>query len=219
MMGWLADETGLEKCAANHVPLTPLSHLRARRMSLPTAPRWCGRDPPELCRLCRAGQPAGLGAGGPGVRPGDVVATLLPNIPAQAEAHFGVPACGAVLNTINTRLDADTVAYIFGHAGAKVVLCDTAFLALAEAAMDRMEGPARDDRGGGPRLCRLSGRYLTYEDLLDSGDPGAPWIMPGDEWESIAINYTSAPPGGPRAWSITIAAPIWRPPPMRSAGG
>src|SRR5690606_41583831 len=59
-----------------------------------------------------------------GVNPGDVVASLLPNIPQQAEAHFGVPACGAVLNTINIRLDAETVAYCFGHAGAKIVLCD-----------------------------------------------------------------------------------------------
>jgi fatty-acyl-CoA synthase len=191
-MGWLADETGLEKCAANHVPLTPLSHLKraADVFADRTAVVWKGTrlsyaDYAErVTRLASA--LAALG-----VRPGDVVATLLPNIPAQAEAHFGVPACGAVLNTINTRLDADTVAYVFGHAGARVVLCDTAFLALAEAALDRMEGPP-------PELIEVvdhgftaSGRYPTYEALLDSGDPGAPWIMPGDEWESIAINYTS----------------------------
>ena len=198
-MGWLADETGLEKCAANHVPLTPLSHLKraADVFADRTAVVWKGTrlsyaDYAErVTRLASA--LAALG-----VRPGDVVATLLPNIPAQAEAHFGVPACGAVLNTINTRLDADTVAYVFGHAGARVVLCDTAFLALAEAALDRMEGPP-------PELIEVvdhgftaSGRYPTYEALLDSGDPGAPWIMPGDEWESIAINYTSGTTGRPK---------------------
>ena len=198
-MGWLADETGLEKCAANHVALTPLSHLKraADVFADRTAVVWKSTrltyaDYAErVTRLASA-----LAARG--VQPGDVVATLLPNIPAQAEAHFGVPACGAVLNTINTRLDADTVAYVFGHAGAKVVLCDTAFLALAEAALARMEGPS-------PELIEVvdhgftaSGRYPTYEALLESGDPGFDWMMPGDEWESIAINYTSGTTGRPK---------------------
>ena len=75
-----------------------------------------------------------------GVASGDVVATLIPNLPAQAEAHFGVPACGAVLNTINTRLEVYTVAYIFDHGAAKVVLVDSQFLDLAEAACAEMEG-------------------------------------------------------------------------------
>ncbi len=82
---------------------------------------------------------------------------LLPNIPAQAEAHFGVPACGAVINTINTRLDADTVAYISGHGGAKILLCDTALLPLAEAAIAACKAArAPNDRGGRHRgrLCR-----------------------------------------------------------------
>jgi fatty-acyl-CoA synthase len=154
-----------------------------------------------------------------GIRPGDVVATLLPNIPAQAEAHFGVPACGAVLNTINTRLEPDTVAYIFDHAGAKIVLCDTAFLGLAEAAIAKMAGPA-------PQIIEVvdhgftaSGHYLTYESLLDQGDPYAEWLLPQDEWESIAINYTSGTTGRPKgvvyhhrgAYLATTASTIgWR---------
>jgi fatty-acyl-CoA synthase len=111
MMGWLADETGLEKCAANFVPLTPLSHLRraakvfpdrealvygTRRLSYAQYHARVSQLASALIRL--------------GIGPGDVVATVLPNIPAQAEAQFGVPAAGAVLNTINTRLDAVTVA-------------------------------------------------------------------------------------------------------------
>ncbi|HDR28319.1 AMP-binding protein, partial [Rhodovulum sp.] len=106
-MGWLSDETGLEKCAANFVPLTPLSFLNRavqvwpdREALVHGARRYTYRQYHDRSsRLASA-----LAA--MGVRPGDVVATLLPNIPAQAEAHFGVPACGAVLNTINIRLDA-----------------------------------------------------------------------------------------------------------------
>jgi fatty-acyl-CoA synthase len=129
-----------------------------------------------------------------------VVATLLPNIPAQAEAHFGVPACGAVLNTINTRLDVDTVSYIFSHGEAKVVLVDTQFLDLAEAAVGRLDGDAPkiievpDAHAGFP----ASGRHDTYEDVLAAADPAYEWIMPEDEWESLALNYTSGTTGRPK---------------------
>ncbi|MCH8465150.1 MAG: AMP-binding protein, partial [Roseinatronobacter sp.] len=134
-MGWLDDETGLEKCAANHVALTPLSHLRR------AADLFAGREALVYGRMRRSYKDYALrvsrlasALAQHGVRPGDVVATILPNIPAHAEAHFGVPACGAVLNAINTRLDVDTVSYILGHGGAKVLLVDSAFLALARAA-------------------------------------------------------------------------------------
>lgn len=198
-MGWLADETGLGKTAANFVALTPLSHLRraADVFATRTAVVWkstrlsYGEYAARVSRLASA-----LAARG--VQPGDVVATLLPNIPAQAEAHFGVPACGAVLNTINTRLDADTVAYIFGHAGAKIVLCDTAFLPLAQEAIRRMEGAAPEIIEVVDHGFAASGAYLTYEELLSKGDPGFDWLMPEDEWESIAINYTSGTTGRPK---------------------
>ena len=198
-MGWLADETGLGKTAANFVALTPLSHLRraADVFATRTAVVWkstrlsYGEYAARVSRLASA-----LAARG--VQPGDVVATLLPNIPAQAEAHFGVPACGAVLNTINTRLDADTVAYIFGHAGAKIVLCDTAFLPLAQEAIRRMEGAAPESIEVVDHGFDASGAYLTYEELLAKGDPGFDWLMPEDEWESIAINYTSGTTGRPK---------------------
>lgn len=198
-MGWLADETGLEKCAANYVPLTPLSFLKraADIHADRTAVVWKSTRLTYAQYAARVSRLASALARH-GIAPGDVVATLIPNIPPQAEAHFGVPAAGAVLNTINTRLDPDTVAYIFGHAGAKIVLCDTAFLPLAEDAIKRMEGPA-------PQIIEVvdhgfaaSGHYLTYEDLLAQGDPEAPWTMPDDEWESIAINYTSGTTGRPK---------------------
>ena len=199
-MGWLADETGLEKCAANHVALTPLSFLRRAAQIFPDTlavvyrdHRVTYRDYHARCsRLASALTQAG-------VAPGDVVATLMPNIPAQAEAHFGVPACGAVLNTINTRLDLDTVTYIFGHGEAKVVLADTQFLDLAERAAAAQATPpliveVPDAAAGFP----ASGRHVTYEDFIAGGDPAFDWIMPQDEWESLALNYTSGTTGRPK---------------------
>ncbi len=200
-MGWMSDETGLEKCAANFCPLTPLSHLRraaqvfpdqtaviygTHRVSYAQYHARCSRLASVLARI--------------GVTPGDVVATLIPNLPAQAEAHFGVPACGAVLNTINIRLDAGTVAYILDHGEAKVLLVDSEFIDLAEAACAKMDGrcPAiievPDPHAGFP----ATGRHPEYENLLDEGDPDFDWIMPSDEWESLALNYTSGTTGRPK---------------------
>ncbi|MEM7710003.1 MAG: AMP-binding protein, partial [Pseudomonadota bacterium] len=131
----MQDETGLERGPANFVALTPLSHLNRAAGLWPDREAVIHGDVRIDYRTYRdrvtrqAAMLAGLD-----VAPGDVVATLLPNVPAQVEASFGVPACGAVLNTINTRLDVDTVAYILSHGGASVLLVDTAFLDLAEAA-------------------------------------------------------------------------------------
>lgn len=197
----MKDETGLDKCAANHVALTPLSHLvRAARVYPDRTAvvyrndRYSYADYHARCsRLASA-------LAHKGVQPGDVVATLIPNLPAQAEAHFGVPACGAVLNTINTRLDTGTVAYIFDHGGAAAVLVDTQFVPLAEAAVAQMETDAPliievpDPAAGYP----ATGRHPCYEDLLADADPAFDWIMPDDEWESLALNYTSGTTGRPK---------------------
>ncbi|MCB2128429.1 MAG: AMP-binding protein, partial [Rhodobacteraceae bacterium] len=200
-MGWMADETGLERTAANFVALTPLSFLARAGDVHADHLAIVYRDTRRTYRTYRervSRLASALGARG--VRPGDVVATLLPNIPAQAEAHFGIPAAGAVLNTINTRLDTDTVAYIFGHGGAKVALVDTALLPLAEAAIAAMDGAGPDiievpDPAAG---FPASGRYTEYEALLAGGDPAAEWVMPKDEWESLALNYTSGTTGRPK---------------------
>ncbi|MAC80124.1 MAG: acyl-CoA synthetase [Rhodobacteraceae bacterium] len=200
-MGWMSNETGLEKCAANHVPLTPLSGLRRAaavyRDELAVVHGAHRKTYAQyIVRVTRLA--SALAA--MGVKPGEVVASILPNIPAQAEAHFGVPACAAVLNAINTRLDPHTVAYIFTHGEAKVALVDSQFLPLAEAAIAEMEGDGPviievpDHAHGHP----ASGRYRTYEDVLASGDPAYDWILPQDEWESIALNYTSGTTGHPK---------------------
>ena len=198
-MGWLADETGLEKCAANHAPLTPLSHL-ARAADVfadRTALVWkstrltYAEYAAEVSRLASA-------LALRGIRPGDVVATLLPNIPQQVIAHFGVPAAGAVLNTINTRLDVDTVVYILEHAGAKIVLVDSTLVPLAESALRQMTGPRPEIVEVVDEGQTASGHHATWDELRAGGDPAAPWIFPEDEWESIAINYTSGTTGRPK---------------------
>ncbi|MCT4557865.1 MAG: AMP-binding protein [Pelagimonas sp.] len=200
-MGWMRDETGLEKNDANFVPLTPLSFLpRAAEiwpdhLAVVYGPhRKTYREYHDrVTRLASALTKLG-------VEPGDVVATILPNIPAQVEAHFGVPACGAVLNAINTRLDVSTISYILDHGEAKVVLCDPQFLpVLAEAIEGMVTTPPKvievaDDHGG----AHAHGHYMEYEDLLATGDADFDWVMPKDEWESLALNYTSGTTGRPK---------------------
>ncbi len=200
-MGWLSDETGLDKCAANYVPLTPLSHLNRAKSVFPEleAVVYGTRRYSYAQYHARVSQLASA-LHQRGIKPGDVVATLIPNLPAQAEAHFGVPACGAVLNTINTRLDTDTVAYIFDHGEARIVLCDTQFLALAEAAKEACDGdgPEIIEVGDAQSSYPATGRFPEYEDVLAGGDPNFAWIMPEDEWESLALNYTSGTTGRPK---------------------
>ena len=200
-MGWMNDETGLDKTPANFVALTPLSHLRR------AAHLFAGYDAVIYGDIRRTyaqyhDRCTRLASGlvSLGVQSGDVVASILPNIPAHAEAHFGVPACGAVLNAINIRLEPDTVAYIFDHGEAKVVLVDTQFIGMAMQAIEMMDTPAPilvevpDEQAGYP----ASGNHMTYEDLLAKGTPDYQWAMPQDEWESISLNYTSGTTGRPK---------------------
>jgi len=223
IMGWMKDETGLEKRAANFVPLTPLSHLiRANRVfphRTALVDRSVRRTYGEL--YTRTTKLASALAKH-GVEPGDVVAAVLPNTAPAVEAHWGVPACGAVLNAINIRLDIGTISYILDHGEAKVVLVDTQFLGVVEEAMKVMEAETLplivevpDEDAG----YHASGRHLTYEALIAEGDADAVWVMPKDEWESLALNYTSGTTGRPKgvvyshrgAYLITMGTPIsWR---------
>ncbi|MEY1556501.1 AMP-binding protein [Yoonia sp. R2331] len=221
-MGWMRDETGLDKCAANHVPLTPLSHLARAVRVYPTRTALVYGDTAlnyaeyhaRVSQLASALAKAG-------VAPGDVVATILPNVPAQSEASFAVPACGAIVNTINTRLDADTIGYIFDHGEAKVVLVDTQFLPVVTEALTLMEGtpPTIIEVPDPVAGIAATGNYQTYEDFVGTGDADFPWIMPEDEWESLALNYTSGTTGRPKgvvyhhrgAYLMTMGTPIsWR---------
>ena len=200
-MGWMSNEQGLEKTRANYVPLTPLSHLKRASIAFPN--RLALSYKLKKYNYLQYHQRITLLASSlvaRGISPGDVIATILPNIPAQVEAHFGIPAAGAVINTINTRLDIKTVAYIFDHGEAKIVLVDTQFLSLAKQAKDMCTGlgpeiiEVEDKSAGFPK----SGDYLEYEELLHTGSENFSWRLPEDEWESLSLNYTSGTTGQPK---------------------
>jgi len=135
-----------------------------------------------------------------GVGPGDVVSAMLPNVPAMLEAHYGVPMLGAVLNTINTRLDADTVAYILEHGEAKVLITDRMYAGVIGPALTRLRKKPFvvdvDDplyTGPGERLGAIE-----YEAFLATGRPDFKWSLPEDESAPIALNYTSGTTGRPK---------------------
>ncbi len=187
--------------AANHAPLTPLTFLSWSADVYPDrlavvhgARTYTWRDTyARVRRLASALRARGIGKG-------DTVATMLANTPEMYEAHFGVPMSGAVLNAINTRLDVDTVAFILGHGEAKVLLTDAEFAGVIAPALAKLEKPplvidVRDPefQPDGPRLGTLE-----YEQLLAEGDPAYAWQQPADEWDAIALNYTSGTTGNPK---------------------
>ena len=193
-------ETDLDRNPANFAALTPLSFLERAasvypdRVAIVHGPQrqtW-GATYARCRRLASALAARGLGVG-------DTVAVMLPNIPAMYEVHFGVPMCGAVLNTLNTRLDADTIAFMLKHGGAKVLITDREYSSTMHKALVQMDSPPLvidvDDSlyEGGIPLGKLS-----YEDLLTEGDPDWAWPWPADEWQAIALNYTSGTTGDPK---------------------
>jgi fatty-acyl-CoA synthase len=194
-------DLGLDKNPANHVPLSPLSFLdRAadvhpdRVSVIHGQQRFTWKQTRERCaRLASALLARGVGRG-------DTVAVMLPNIPAMVEAHFGVPMTGAVLNAINTRLDADSVAFMLSHGEAKVVLVDREFSAVMKGALERIDREVLvidvDDpefTGPGTRIGSVE-----YEALLAGGDPRFVTPPIHDEWDAICLNYTSGTTGNPK---------------------
>lgn len=190
----------LPKNEANHEQLTPLSFFRRAATLYPHdeaivhgeySRSWaqmydrCIRVASSLVAL--------------GVTPGETVAVMLPNIPEMFEAHFAIPMAGAVMNAINTRLDARIVAFILEHGEAKVLLTDREFSSVVKEALSMLDreiividilDPLFDEG-------ELLGS-TTYDDLVTSGDPDYKWQMPGDEWDAISLNYTSGTTGDPK---------------------
>src|SRR5262245_51268082 len=135
-----------------------------------------------------------------GLRRGDTVSVMLANTPAMLECHYGVPMCQAVLNTLNTRLDAPIIAFSLDHADAKVVIVDREFskvmkdaLALAKVKPLVINYDDPEFTGAGERIGSIE-----YEDFLNEADPGYAWAMPCDEWDAISLNYTSGTTGDPK---------------------
>lgn len=137
-----------------------------------------------------------------GIQKNDTVSVLLPNIPAMIEAHFAVPMAGAVLNTLNTRLDAKTLAFMLEHAESKVLLVDPEFSALAQEALalisqDIYVIDVADKEYEHHESAQYIGQ-IEYEDWLKAGDANFEWHLPQDEWDAISLNYTSGTTGNPK---------------------
>ena len=139
---------------------------------------------------------------GLGISRGDTVSIIAPNIPETFEAHYGVPMCGAVLNAINTRLDATTIAQILEHGECRVLLCDREVSAVVDEALNKLaERPIVidiEDSELGEELPGHALGQMDYEKLLQTGDPDYTWRLPEDEWQAISLNYTSGTTGNPK---------------------
>lgn len=191
----------LDQTPANFTSLSPLSYIERSAAVYPDytsvvygARRYTWAETYARCRQL------GSALAARGVGKGDTVSIIAANIPEMYEAHFGVPMIGAVLNAINTRLDAHIVAFIVNHAEAKVLLVDPEFSGVVKEALKEVDRPdllivdiEDDSFEGGEKLGSL-----TYDELLAEGDPDFAWSLPGNEWDAITLNYTSGTTGNPK---------------------
>ena len=194
-------ELGLDKNPANYAPLTPLGFIERAAYVYPNrsavihgARRSTWAETYARCRrLASALARRGIGFG-------DTVAAMLANTPEMLECHFGVPMAGAVLNTLNTRLDAEAIAFMLGHGGARVLIADREFSGTVARALAALrEKPLVIDvddpeySGAGERVGQAE-----YERFIAGGDPEYAWKPPADEWNAISLNYTSGTTGNPK---------------------
>jgi len=189
--------------AANHAALTPLGFIARTAEVYPERLAIVHGDLRQnwaqtyaRCRqLASSLQKIGIGKN-------DTVAVMLPNTPPMVEAHFGVPMAGAVLNTLNTRLDAETLAFMLDHGEAKALIVDPEFAPLIARALKLRQSTAPiyviqvEDPVYGEAAEQIGA--TDYESFLAQGDAGFDWQWPGDEWDAIALNYTSGTTGNPK---------------------
>ena len=194
-------EQDLDRNAANFQPLTPLSFLARAALVYPDRTAVIHGDRSWTYRqfYARTRQLASALARR-GIKRGDTVAVVLANTPPMLEAHYGVAMAGAVLNTINTRMDAAIIAFTLDHGEAKVLITDREFSKVVKDALTRCKAKPLvidyDDAeftGAGELIGELE-----YEDFLREGDPEFDWLMPRDEWDAISLNYTSGTTGDPK---------------------
>lgn len=194
-------EQNLDKNAANYQPLTPLTFLSRAALVYPRHTAIIhGKQRTSYADFYARSRQLASALATRYIGKGDTVSVMLANTPPMLEAHYGVPMIGAVLHSINTRLDASVIAFQLDHAEAKVLIVDREFAAVAREALtlatvkplvidyNDLEFP----QDGEP----LS--YTDYEEFIAKGDPGFQWKMPDDEWDAIALNYTSGTTGNPK---------------------
>ena len=195
-------ETNLDKNQANYVPLTPLSFLErakdiypnyeavvyeSRKYTWSEVYKRCIKFASALDKL--------------GIKIGDTVSVLAFNTPEIFEAHYSIPMVGAVINAINTRLDSKTISYILNHSEAKVLIVDRQFHDVVKKALEDVKQEIKiidiDDKDANLTDSKNIGS-LEYEEFLNSGDENFKWKMPKDEWQAIALGYTSGTTGNPK---------------------
>ena len=193
----------LPQAEANYAALSPLSFIERTAEVYPgrlaVVHGSLRRNWAEVFTRCRRLASALVKAG---IGQGDTVAVMLPNTPPMVEAHFGIPVTGAVLNALNTRLDPETIAFMLDHGEAKAVIVDPEFAATMKKALALRTSTTRvlvidvEDAmytGAAERIGSM-----TYEDFLATGDVDFPWALPDNEWDAIALNYTSGTTGNPK---------------------
>ena len=196
-------DQNLPRNEANHAPLSPLSFIERTAEVYPdrlaivhgTLRQTWGQTYARCRQLASSLRAAGIAKN-------DTVAVMLPNTPPMVEAHFGVPMAGAVLNSLNTRLDPETIAFMLDHGEAKAVIVDPEFAPVMAKALALRQSKAPllcidvEDAVYGPAAQKLGS--TTYEAFVAAGDPQFAWELPGDEWDAIALNYTSGTTGNPK---------------------
>ena len=195
-------ETNLDKNDANYVPLTPLSFLERAKDTYPNyeavvyeSRKYTWSEVYKRCvKFASALDKIGI-------KTGDTVSVLAFNTPEIFEAHYSIPMVGAVINAINTRLDSKTISYILNHSEAKVLIVDRQFHDVIKKALEDVKQEIKiidiDDKDANLKDSKVIGS-LEYEDFLNTGDEGYTWKLPKDEWQAIALGYTSGTTGNPK---------------------
>ena len=194
-------DSGLDRNPANYQPLTPLMFLERAASVYPAHPAIIhGKLRRTYAEFYNRTRRLASALAQRGIAKGDSVSAMLANTPAMLECHYGVPMAGGVLNTLNTRLDAAIIAFSLDHADTKVVIIDREFagvmkaaLALANVKPFVIDYDDPEYAGAGERIGAIE-----YEDFVSNGDPAFAWQMPDDEWDAIALNYTSGTTGDPK---------------------
>ena len=193
--------TDLDRNPANYQPLTPLTFLERAASVFPKHTAIIhGTIRRSYAEFYRRSRQLASALSDKGIGRGDTVSVMLANTPAMLESHYGVPMCGAVLHSINTRLDSATIAYQLDHSEAKVLIVDREFLTIIRAAIELSQvSPILVDYNDSefPVSDQLSGA-TEYESFLSQGNDNFEWLMPEDEWDAISLNYTSGTTGNPK---------------------
>ncbi len=197
-----AYDRDLDKTPANHQPLTPLTFLERSAKVYPDHTAIIhGRMRRDYRSFYTRSRQLASALVRSGIGRGETVSVLLANAPPMLECHYGVPMAGAVLNTLNTRLDAAVIAFSLDHAETKLLIVDREFAGVAAQAltMTRVAKPIvihADEREFDVAGALIGD--MEYEDFLATGDPEFAWAMPEDEWNAISLNYTSGTTGDPK---------------------